>query len=145
MTVTIFAYLNTIPTDPSKPIGPTNPPLRVFQDPPDPGLVGYDPWAFVQEAPGTVANAFYGRHDLMSRLITVTLHQAPTAQGRTPNRTQMRAIWHLVADAVHCVDEDVGYNRFFELLRVAEQGPVYDPETKGLFAFVRFRLLYFRP
>ena len=142
--MTLFEYLNTIPTDPRQPPGPTNNPLKVFQQDPKPGQVGLEPWAFVAEAPGNVFHAFFGTSDLMSRLITVTLYQSPTAEGNTPNRAQMGAIWHAVADAVKFVDEDVGSNQFVALHRQTEQAPTFDPQTKGLFAAVRFRMLYFR-
>lgn len=143
---TLFAYLHTIPTEPLHEIGPTNPPLRVFQEPPEAKDVGYAPYAIVEEAPGTVVEAFHGRSNVMSRLITVALYQEPTAQGRTPSRLQLNRVFNKVTEAVHHVDEDVVTgNRFIELDLQVEKAPAFDPKTKGLWAAVRFRMLYFRP
>lgn len=112
--------------------------------PPDPGEVGYEPWAFVDEQSGTVFEAYYESGDLMSRIVQVSLYQSPTPTGATPNRMRLTAIWNLVCDAVKYVDEDALGNRFHALQRVVEDPPNYDPDSKGLFGFVRFRLLYFR-
>lgn len=139
----MFEYLHTVPTDPDRAIGPNNPPLRVYQAPPDTKDVEYDPWAYVEEAPGNVVDAYYGNCDAVSKLITVSLYQSPTPQGRTPNRTQMRRLIEEVNKAVHHVDEDVVPNVFIALHRQAIQPPLYDPKTKGLFGAVRFRMFYF--
>lgn len=116
----------------------------MFTNPPDAEDVGYDPWAFVEEAPGNVLEAYYGNRDVMTKLITVTLFQSPDSRGRTPPNTQIKRLFDKVSEAVHLVDEDVTPGVFISLQRQVEQPPVYDPKTKGLFCAVRFRMLYFR-
>lgn len=140
----LFEFLHTIPTDPLEPIGPDNPPLRVFQNPPTPTEVGYAPYALVEEAPGNVLERYFEGSDVMTSLVTVSLHQSPDAQGRTPSRLPMRRLIREISKAVHFVDEDVESDDFVGIERQAIQRPIYNPDTKGLFGAVRFRLLYFQ-
>lgn len=143
--MTLFEYLHTIPTEPLHPISETNPPLRVFKRPlADPKEVGYDPYAIVEENPGTIVRALFHGQAVMSRLITVSLYQEPTAEGKTPNSAQLIRVFNKVCEAPKYVDEDVVSEHFIELQHQAEIAPAYNPKTNGLFAAVRFRLLYLR-
>lgn len=144
---TLTEFLYTIPTEPEQEIGPSNPPLRTFMVPPTANqLEGfpYAPYAIIVEAPGNVETAFFGGSDEMTRLITVSLHQAPGPGGVTPTRWQMSRLITEINKAPHFVDEDLAVGTFISLERLSEYPASYDAETKGLFAAVRFRQRYMR-
>lgn len=112
--------------------------------PPSASEAGLSPYAVVMEHSANVFRPYYGGSDTMSKLITVSLYQAQGASGYTPDRTQLTNVFNAVSQAVHRVDEDVTGEQFVAIHRVTEQAPYFDPKTRGLFGFVRFRMLYSR-
>lgn len=129
----LFEYLDTVP-------------IRTYGDGPAvAGDVGHDPYCIVEDHPGNVAEAYLGHASTMTKLVQVSLYQAPGMNGQTSSRVPLTDIFNTIANgAPKQVTEDFTPGQFVRLDLVSEQAPEYDPKTKGLFGWIRFRLTYQR-
>jgi hypothetical protein len=135
----LYQYLKSLPLDSAQPLGPKLAVLPYY-----PESVPRLPFAVITDGIGGIVRPAYGNTDLMYRLVTVGLYQAPLSTPEVPpNSTLLVTLWNLISDAPHHVDADHSGNRFVDLQRSAEQMPIPNAD-RGLEGYVRFRMLYQR-
>lgn len=138
--MTLEEYLLTIDADYEAPGGK----IKVFFNPPtleQIGSAGGLPYAMVEGLDENPRAELYGNQAVVDQVVDVALYQEPAADGTTPDRKKLFAVWHKVQDAVHNVNENTFGRSFVSFHRGPALEPRRDTETKGLFATVRFRLV----
>lgn len=138
--MTITEYLLTIDADYDNP----GTKIGVFIDHATPAQVRATnglPYAIVEHLEEIPEIDLMGNQSVVGQTVDVSLFQEPGADGSTPDRKRMVAVWHKVMDAVHSVNANTYGRSFIALHRGPALEPVRDRQTKGLFASVRFRLV----
>jgi hypothetical protein len=101
-------------------------------------------FAVLSEGRETTLERLLDGGELVTRSVTVRLHDPAGSAGLTPATGRLEAIHALTLEAEDRVDE-VRDGDLVGIFRLHSERPAYDPEARGVTAVLRFALLVMRP
>lgn len=103
---------------------------------------GGHPYVRVEELPERAVGPMYGHTDVIEAYVDAMIYQAPTSDGRVPDRSLAMKLYFDLYDAIKSVDGWIYGQSLIGFHRDTAMPPNYDDETGGLVGMIRYRLLF---
>lgn len=134
---TLYDYIASLKVD-NKPVVWSDRPLTKSQL----DASGGRPYIRVEEIGEPSVVELYGNIDVIAATVDVTLYQAPEKTSLMPNKNMIAKLYFDLHDATKTVNSWTYNQPLIAIHRDFGIAPVYDEDTGGLMALLRFRLLF---